>query len=256
MNGAFHIGGVGLVSQQRALDVIANNIANINTRSFKRAEVQFSEILATQMDPAHLAAGLEPPAEVAGVRTAIRYSMDEPGEIRETGRALDLAIDGAGYIELLGSGGQSLLWRGGSLQVGDDGLLETDGGIALRAMINVPLDVKDIAIDADGTVHAADLATGDAVELGRIMLVQLHDQSGIVHQDGGIYRVDDDGGLFETVPGEDGSGILVQGALEQSNVDLNSEMVQLLIVQRAYAANAQIVQAADQLMAIANSLRS
>jgi flagellar basal-body rod protein FlgG len=125
----------------------------------------------------------------------------------------------------------------------------------LKAAISVPADAASIEIGADGVVRAL---TGDAAEpaeIGQIMLVRLADPGAVGRLDGGLYRVEDPSRLLEARPGEDGTGLLVQGAIEGSNVDLSTEMVQLLMVQRAYSANAQIVQAADQLMAIANGLR-
>ncbi|MEI9851943.1 MAG: flagellar hook-basal body complex protein [Sphingomonas sp.] len=112
-----------------------------------------------------------------------------------------------------------------------------------------------LEIGGDGTVRARVGDSPDPVELGQIGLVRIEDAGGIERLDGGLYRVRDGMVLPEAAPGEDGSGQLVQGAVERSNVALADEMVRLLLVQRAYAANAQIVQAADQMMATANGLR-
>jgi flagellar basal-body rod protein FlgG len=134
-------------------------------------------------------------------------------------------------------------------------MLATDGGQALRAAISVPADASALTIASDGTVRATVPNSSDAVELGQITLARLDDATGVEALDGGLYRVSDDTKLVTATPGEDGTGIFAQGSIERSNVSLNDEMVQLMLVQRAYAANAQIVQAADQLMAIANGLR-
>jgi len=152
-----------------------------------------------------------------------------------------------------------LLWRGGTLKVGEDGLLATSGGFALKAAINVPSDASGIEIGADGVVKAkvgdADGSGGEPVEIGQIMLIKVDDPAVLSRMDGGLYAVADGAQLLDAQPGEDGLGVLVQGGVERSNVELTTEMVQLMLVQRAYAANAQIVQAADQLMGIANGLR-
>jgi len=255
MNGAFHVAAVGLDAQQRALDTIANNISNINTATFKRSDVRFSEVMATRADPAVARAdGGQGLVSAAGVRSDAVSMVNEAGRIETTGRPYDLAIDGAGMIEVMGPGGQTLLWRGGTLKVGEDGLLSTATGYALKAAINVPTDASGIEIGADGVVKAK-VGDGQPVEIGQIMLVEVDDPAVLARLDGGLYAVPEGAQLSDAQPGEDGAGLLVQGGVERSNVELTTEMVQLMLVQRAYAANAQIVQAADQLMGIANGLR-
>lgn len=256
MNGAFHVGAIGLEAQQRALDTIANNISNVNTPAFKRSDVRFSEILASRADPGSLRADLaERGISTSGVVSDPLFMLNEQGKVETTGRPMDLAIEGQGFIELMGPGGQTLLWRGGTLKVGEDGLLSTVEGMPLKAAITVPTDASTIQVASDGIVRAVTGEGGDAVEIGQIMLVKVEDSSTLQRLDGGLYRAAESARLLDAQPGEDGTGLLVQGAVERSNVELTSEMVQLMLVQRAYAANAQIVQAADQLMAIANGLR-
>ena len=256
MNGAFYVGSVGLQAQQRALDVIASNIANVNTPTFKRSEVQFSEVLATRDDPDVPRADLSDGAmSSAGVTMSATPMIDETGPIEPPGQAMDLAIDGKGFIEVMGPAGQTLLWRGGRLKVGENGLLGTLSGLPLKAAITVPGDAGAITVGRDGVVRAQTSDGADPAEIGQIDLVQIGDTSGMTRLDGGLYRVEDTSRITDAKPGEDGLGMLVQGGVERSNVEMTTEMVQLMLVQRAYGANAQIVQAADQLMAIANGLR-
>lgn len=256
MNGAFHVGAIGLGAQQRALDTIANNISNVNTPAFKRSRVGFSEILASRSDPASVRADLgSGGVSSSGVMLDSMFMLNEQGELETTGKAMDLAIDGQGFIELMGPDGQTLLWRGGSLKVSDDGMLASAKGITLKASITVPTDATRIEVGSDGIVRAFSGEGAEAVEIGQIMLVKAEDASALERMDGGLYRAREGARLLDARPGEDGTGLLVQGAIERSNVELTSEMVHLMMVQRAYAANAQIVQAADQLMSIANGLR-
>jgi len=254
MNGAFHIAAIGLGAQQRALDTIANNISNVNTPAFKRSGVRFSEMLATRADPAAVRTDLDPAVSPAGVMADTLFMLDEAGKLEATGRPYDVAIDGHGFIEVMGPGGETLLWRGGGLKVGEDGLLATAKGLPLKAAITVPDDATTIEIGSDGVVRAK-VGEADAVEIGQIMLVKADDSAALQRLDGGFYRAEEGARLLDAQPGEDGVGLLVQGALEGSNVELTAEMVQLMMVQRSYAANAQIVQAADQLMGIANNLK-
>jgi flagellar basal-body rod protein FlgG len=255
MNGAFHIGAIGLNAQQRALDVLANNITNVNTPGFRRSSLRFSEVLATGAAGAPLSDLGASHITAAGVRADARFMINEAGRVERTGRPLDIAVDGDGFIELMGPGGQSLLWRGGTLVVGENGELQGPSGLALKAAITVPVDARGIEIASDGVVRARTGEGEEPVEIGQIMLVRITDDAAIERLDGGLYRVEDMSRLTQARAGEDGAGLFAQGAVEGSNVELSAEMVQLLMVQRAYAANAQIVQAADQLMAIANGLR-
>ncbi|WP_432200674.1 flagellar hook-basal body protein [Erythrobacter sp. W53] len=256
MNGAFEIGAVSLKTQQRALETIANNIANINTPAFKRAEVQFAEIVTSNTDAvtenervAREAATLN-----GGVRMATRAMMSELGELRTTGSAMDIAIEGQGFIELMGPNGENVLWRGGRLDVDRDGYLAAAGGTALRSLIAIPDDVTELTIDRDGVIRGAG-NDGDQVELGQIMLVRPESETELEPLGGGLYRLADGARAIDAVPGEDGVGAIRQGMLEGSNVEMTAAMVEMLVLQRAYAASAQVIQAADQVSSITNNLK-
>lgn len=256
MNGAMDIGAVALRAQQRALDTIANNVANVNTPTYKRVDTTFSEVMGRQTPPVSQAALLAArdllPA--GGVRFSPQEMLFDQGEIRMTGDRLDLAIDGAGFIELLGPDGQLLLWRGGRLKVLDDGMLASDSGHALRANISVPDDATNLVITAEGIVKA-DVPETEGIELGQISLVRVGSSGDVERLDRGLYRPTEDARLIDARPGEDGAGLFAHQRVEGSNVQLTEEMVNLLTVQRAFAASAQIVQAADQLAGITNSLK-
>lgn len=251
MNGAFFIGATGLRAQERALSVTANNIANLNTPGFKRSQVRFGELMAPKIDLTTIGSTDLGLAGVAATRTA---QVFDQGDLRATGNVLDIAIDGDGFIEVLGSDGQSLLWRGGTLSIRPDGLLATADGMALRALITVPEGATDLRISRNGVVTG--ISTGDAMmsEFGQIDLVSIRDTSVLESVSGGLYRSPEDK-VSPQVPGDEGAGMIMQGSLESSNVALSTEMVELLLMQRAYAASAQALQAGDQLMSIANGLR-
>jgi flagellar basal-body rod protein FlgG len=251
MNGAFYIGATGLSAQQKALDVVANNIANINTTAFKRSQASFLT-LVTPPDPQDGANGQN---ALSGVVVGSSPIVWTEGSLQQTRQPLDIAIDGNGLIALMGPGGQTLLWRGGTLQVNADGYLAGPNGLPLKQMISVPSGMTALAIGADGKVQAT--VSGDAtpVDLGQIDLVKAKDPGALAPHNGGLYQVDDDSQLITAAPGTEGLGTLASGSLESSNADLSDEMTTLLLLQRAYGANAEVVQAGDQLMSIANSLK-
>lgn len=257
MSNAFEIAAAALRAEQTALETHANNVANINTPGFKRLENQFAEVMAATADAASQAqavSGAGSALPVAGVRVSQSQMLFAQGALRTTGNPLDLAIDGRGFIELMGSRGETLLWRGGRLQVSDTGMLETASGFGLRTAISMPVDAVGLEISDTGVVTAR-TGDGEDVELGQIGLVMIDNEAAVERLDNGLLRLKDGAQARDAMAAEDGAGRLAQGAIEESNVELTQEMVQMMIVQRAYAANAQMVQAADQFASIANNLK-
>lgn len=254
MNGAFYIGATGLDAQQRALDVIAHDIANMNTVGYKRTALRFSELTASAPVDSASQPNSEHAAQ-AGVSLSATSRVWTPGDIRQTGSTMDLAIEGAGFIEALGPSGETLLWRGGTLKVGEDGFLQTADGTRLRAMISVPEGATGLSIARDGSVSAQTSVSSGPEVIGKIDIVAVKDVDSLTDIGNGFYGASDPSMIVNADAAQDGAGALVQGALEQANVQLSDEMVTLMLLQRSYAANAQLVQAGDQLMSIANNLR-
>jgi flagellar basal-body rod protein FlgG len=256
VNNVFYIGAMGLNAQQTAVDVTANNIANMNTPAFKRGTVSFSELLTSAAAPLNRAAANEVVSTAAGVAADPSLHVFTSGELRPTANALDLAIRGDGFIELASDSGQATLWRGGVLHVGSDGYLAAPNGLPLKAMISVPRDASGITVSATGQVQATIPNQTDPVDLGEIELLMPADVRALQSAGDGVYRIQDDGiSVARMRPGEDNAGLLAQGFSEASNVSLSDELVSLMLYQRAYASNARLVQAGDELMAIANGLK-
>lgn len=260
MNGVFQIGATGLHAQDRALEIVANNITNMNTQGFKRSNVHFSEMIGPRLPAGITGEGAASandgpaPQGLLGVSSAQGARIFSDGELRPTGNPLDIAIRGDGFIELVGADGQVLLWRGGTLRVNEEGFLAGAGGLQLKSAISVPEGATAITIDAAGEVRALSPGEAEPRSVGRIELVLVRNLEGLSAQEGGLYRAAAADDVVTAEPGEQG-GRFVQGSLELSNVVLTDEMVQLMMMQRAYAASAQVVQAGDQLMAIANGLK-
>lgn len=252
MNAAFEVGAAALRADQRALEIHANNIANVNTPSFKRTDARFAEVLADNI----AAPGQTPTVQQAGggIRVVPFEMLFAQGNLRATGNPLDLAIDGQGFVELIGHGGETVFWRGGTMRVNEDGLLATAGGQALRAGIVVPQDAEALTIARDGVVSVR-TSTDEEIEIGQIGLVRVEHEGALERLDNGLMRAAEGARLIDASAGEDGAGSLVQGSIEESNVELSEEMVRMLMLQRAFAANAQVLQAADQLASITNNLK-
>jgi flagellar basal-body rod protein FlgG len=256
MSGAFEVGKVALRTQQSALEVMSNNIANASTPGFKRADVVYSEIVTNPDAPVTETEAMarQNTPIMGGVRMDVRDAVSARGELKQTGQMLDFAIDGSGMVELLGPEGQSYLWRGGRLTVNRDGYLAGPSDLPLRDLITIPDDATAVTIDRSGVVSAA-VSDGEPVELGRITLVRVDGDASLERADAGLFKLRGDARTTEVSPGEEGSGTILQGSIEQSNVDFSEAMIELLMIQRAYAASAQIVQSADQLAAITNNLK-
>ena len=254
MNGAFYIGAVSLDAQQQALDTIANNVANINTTAYKRQVVHFSELVGPARTTADSTAtqnfaGSSP----AGVVVSGTPRVWKQGTLAQTGQPLDLAIQGDGFLEVMGPGGQDVLWRGGTLQINPDGYLATSHGDNLHAMINVPLGAQNLTINANGSVTAT--VNGTTRQIGQLEIMQVKNPADLVDVGGGYFEAGEESDIYSVQAGSQGGSSFVQGSLEASNVQLTDELVAVMLAQRAYGANAQVVQASDQLMSIINGLR-
>ncbi len=255
---AIYISAVGLEAQKQQLDAAANNLANVGTTAFKRQRVDFSALLdrAPASPAAELAAGASD-ASNTKLSPAQRLRVDlAQGELHATGRALDLAVQGAGFIEVENGSGTGLYTRGGSLQINADGLLALPDGRTLKADISVPPGASQLEIRGDGSVLA--LLPGDraATVLGQIDLVTFTNPESLEYQGAGLFVAR--AGSSEPLrsrPLEDGAGKLVSGSLEASNVSMVDEMVSLMLMQRVYELNSKVLQAADELTGMANNLR-
>lgn len=257
MNNVFHIGATGLRAQQAAVDVVANNVANINTPAFKRSAVAFSEMVGA-VAPAADGGTAGGAAVEPGLGVAISSSPKvlEQGELRKTDNPLDIAIRGSGFIELMGPGGQTVLWRGGALRVNSDGFLASANGLPLKGSISVPRDASALLVAESGQVFAAVAGQKSPQPIGQIELTAVADSRALTPLGDGLYRLDDPlADVSRGAPGEGGLGLFSQGHLESSNVKMVDEMVAMMLMQRAYTANARMLQIADEMMGTINQLR-
>lgn len=252
---ALYVGAAGMRGEQQQIDSIAHNLANLNTIGFRRGVTTFSEVSAAlATTSANGVLGNSPEMfRGAGVSTSLTLSS-RAGELRQTGESLDLAIDGLGFIEVIRSDGTPAYSRAGRLRVNDNGELATADGSPLAAAIQIPNDAREIVIKEDGRVLTTN-DRGELVELGQIELVTFPNPTALRPVGANLYVTDASVGHPETaVPGQSGMGQLRQGFVESSNVQMADELVSMMLAQRAFELNSRVVQAADQLMSITNSL--
>lgn len=256
---SLYIGATGMQAQQANLDVIANNMANINTAGFKRSRLEFEDLLYRALPGVSGAAG--PITSGMGTSVALSDKIFTVGTVQQTNQPYDLAINGQGFFEVVLPDGTNAYTRNGAFHVSADGTLVNQDGYPLSAKIVVPSDATAVTVGADGTVQATEPSSKDPVSLGQIQLVTFVNPDGLTPVGDNLYVATSDndtesgaGDPQSSVAGQNGTGTLQQGYLEASNVNLVDEMVNLVIAQRAYEVNSKVVQASDQLLSLSNNL--
>lgn len=257
---ALYIGAAGMQVQQVNVDTIANNLSNVNTVGFKKGRVAFTDLVnadAARLASADAAGPLAPaPRAGSGVGVARLDRVFEGGDLQHTGAPLDIAVQGAGFLEVTLADGSRAFSRGGHLKINNEGMLATASGQVLRPGIAVPANARELTVSPAGRVTVTVPGQRAPIELGQLELVRFANPSLLQSLGDGLYRVTDASGEAITArPGLDDSGKLVQGSIEGSNVKLVDEMVNLMVAQRAYAASVKVVQAADEMLGMVNSLR-
>lgn len=256
---AFSTAATGMTAQQMIVDVIANNLANISTVGFKRSQVDFQDLMYMKLkEPGReIASGVVAPSgfEIgSGVSPASTLKVFTTGELENTTRSLDVAIQGDGFFQVTGPGGETRYTRDGSLRLNASGNLVTSGGYTIEPAITIAPDTVGISIAEDGTVT---LKKGDGTSssAGQITLACFPNPSGLSSEGGNLLAENDASGSPTTAtPGDSGAGKLKQNFLEKSNVQMVTELVNLITAQRAYEINSRAIKAGDEMLTTANRL--
>jgi flagellar basal-body rod protein FlgG len=251
----------GMEAEQTRLDVTANNIANVATAGFKKSRAEFEDIMydvqraagsatsATTSTPSGIEIGM-------GVRTAGTARSHEQGEMKQTGNSLDVAIEGAGFFAVRLPSGQTAYSRDGSLKTDVEGRLVTREGHQLASEVIIPPDATSVSIAADGTVSAMVPGQTEPVDAGQIRISAFANPAGLEGVGHNLFHETvASGAALNGAPGENGTGSLVQGSLELSNVKIVEEMIELIAGQRAYEVNSRVIRAADEMLQQTAQLR-
>ncbi len=247
---SFYIGATGMNAQQVFIDTIANNVSNINTTAFKKGRVTFEDLFYRRLNAA-APLTLDPSSNQVGLGTAIGKTdtVFTAGNLIKTGNQMDLAIQGGGFLEVTDSAGNRYYTRLGALQMDSNGELQTTNGYNLVSKIRIPSDATQVTVAQDGTVTAVVPDQTQPVQLGQIDLANFVNVGGLRSIGDGLYAATDASGQpYYATPGQDGVGTFSQGYQESSNVDLNSELLSLVVAQRAYQLNSRVVQISDDVM--------
>ena len=251
---AMHVAKTGLNAQQTRMQVIANNLANVNTTGFKRDRANFETLLYQTHRPggaqtSDTTALTGPLAIGTGVRVVATEKIHTQGALSSTGNALDLAIDGQGFFQIIMHDGRMGYSRDGSLSRNAEGLLTNDSGYVLQPEITIPEGALSINVSTDGIVTATLPGQVEAQELGQITLASFANPRGLAPVgENLLVETPASGVAAVAAPMGDGMGKLVQGALEASNVNVVQELVDMIETQRAYEISSKSISASDEML--------
>jgi flagellar basal-body rod protein FlgG len=254
MSSAMYVAKTGLDAQQNRMNVISNNLANVNTTGFKKDRANFETLLYQTVR----AAGSQTSADTelasgftvgTGVRIVNSDKSYMQGNLQMTENALDLAIDGGGFFQVLMPDGSISYTRDGTFTRSSEGILTTSSGYEVQPTINIPEDALGISVSSDGIVAVRLPGQTEESEVGQLELANFPNIRGLAPRgENFVTETEASGAPILSVPAENGLGKVVQGALEASNVNVIEELVAMIETQRAYEINSKAISSIDQMM--------
>ena len=249
------IAKTGLDAQQTQMDVISHNLANVSTNGYKRSQAVFEDLIyqnmrqvgANSSSDTQLPTGLQLGTGVRPVATSRLFTQ---GNLQQTSNSFDMAISGHGFFQLQMPDGTTGYTRDGSFHPDAQGQLVNANGIPLSPPISVPQGTRDITIANDGTVTVSIAGQDGVTQLGQIQLATFPNAAGLDPQGQNVFKeTDASGAPTASTPGMNGAGMIQQGYLETSNVNVVEELVSMIQTQRAYEINSKAIQTSDQMLA-------
>lgn len=248
------ISKTGLDAQQTQMDVVANNLANVSTNGFKRSRAIFEDLLyqtlrqpgAQSSQQTQIPSGLQ---IGTGVRPIATERIHTQGNLQQTGNRLDIAIEGPGFFQVLLPDGNTAYTRDGSFQTDNQGQVVTASGFVVQPAMTIPSNAITVTIGRDGVVTVTQPGTSAPVQIGSIQLATFINTAGLQSLGENLYVETASSGTPSTnVPGTNGAGILSQGYVETSNVNVVEELVNMIQTQRAYEINSKAITVSDQML--------
>ena len=249
------IAKTGLDAQQTQLDVVANNLANVGTTGFKRSRAVFEDLMYQNLrqsggqtsDQTRMPSGLQ---LGTGVRVVATERIHSQGNPTKTDNPKDVAINGGGFFQVLMPDGTAAYTRDGSFQADQNGQLVTASGYPVQPAITLPANTISMAIGRDGTVSVVQAGNTASVQIGQIQLATFLNPAGLQSNGENLYvETDASGGANQTAPGQNGAGVVTQGYVESSNVNVVEELVNMIQTQRAYEINSKVIKTSDEMLA-------
>lgn len=248
------ISKTGLDAQQTQMDVIANNLANVSTSGFKRSRAVFEDLIyqtirqpgAQSSQQTQLPSGLQ---LGTGVRPVATERIFTQGNLQLTSNDKDVAIQGAGFFQVLLPDGSTAYTRDGSFQTDSQGQLVTASGFPLQPAITIPANAQSLTIGRDGTVSVTTPGATAPTQVGAIQLATFINPAGLQAKGENLYvETSASGNANTNAPGANGAGLLTQGYVETSNVNVVEELVNMIQTQRAYEINSKAITTSDQML--------
>lgn len=250
---ALNTAATGMIAQQTNIDVIAHNMANVNTTGFHRMRAQFQDLLyqTVRAPGGRDANGQALPTGLQvgeGTRLVATQHIDTQGTMLETGNKLDVAVEGAGFFRVQLPNGDIAYTRAGNFTLDGEGRVVNPDGFSLDPGVQIP-EGSEVAIAADGTISITRPGEEQSEQIGQIQLAGFVNTAGLQAMGRNLYKPTDASGQpIMANPGEAGLGTVVSGFLEGSNVEVVNEMIDLITSQRAYEVNQRVIQAADEML--------
>ena len=259
---ALYIASTGMAAQERNVEVISNNIANMRTTGYKRQRVEFQDLLYQQYRRAGSTTsdqGTQVPVGIeigSGVKTAATPRIMSQGTVTPTEKELDVAVRGEGFFAVTLPDGRTAYTRDGSFERDSTGLLVNVDGYQVQPGITIPQDANSLSISADGIVQAYIGTDSTPTQLGQIQMYRFVNKEGLeAIGDNNFVETAASGAAQGGVPNTDGMGALLQGYLESANVNPVTEIADLIAAQRAYEMNARVIAGADEMLQATSQLR-
>ncbi len=254
MHGALNVAKTGMTAQDTNLKVISNNLANVATVGFKKDQVVFEDLMyqirrqpgALSAEEAQLPSGLQ---IGLGVRTVGTQKLFGTGEIEITDQAFDVAINGRGFLQVTLPNGDTAYTRNGQLHLNADNELVTPEGYRIAPAITLPGQVTNFSISTNGIVQVITPGNPAPTQIGQLQLADFVNPQGLQALGQNLYQeTGSSGAPLVSNPGDNGTGILLQGSLEGSNVNAVQELVDMITTQRAYEMNSKVISTADEML--------
>ncbi|MBI4292040.1 MAG: flagellar basal-body rod protein FlgG [Betaproteobacteria bacterium] len=248
------ISKTGLDAQQTQIDVIANNLANVSTNGFKRSRAVFEDLLyqtlrqpgASSSQQTQIPSGLQ---IGTGVRPVATERVFTQGNLQQTGNNLDVAIQGSGFFQIQMPDGSAAYTRDGSFHLDSQGQLTTSSGYRVQPSVTIPAAAQSVTIGRDGTVSVKLQGQAATSQVGTIQLANFINPAGLQSFGENLYlETAASGTPSANTPGTNGLGLLNQGYVETSNVNVVEELVNMIQTQRAYEINSKAIQTSDQML--------
>jgi flagellar basal-body rod protein FlgG len=260
---ALRTAATGMAAQQLNVEVISNNIANMNTVGFKRQRAEFQDLLYQTLETAGAQSsdqGTVVPTGVqvgGGVKAGSVYRITTQGSMTRTDNQYDLAISGRGFFQVLLPSGDTAYTRAGNFSVNDQGQLVTEDGYQVQPAVTIPNDATAVSISASGEVQVTQAGQTAPQVVGQLELATFVNEAGLNALGDNLFAETGASGAAVTgTPGTVGIGKLQQGYTEASNVDAVSEITALIVAQRAYEMNSKVISTADQMLSVANQVKT